>query len=100
VRLVVSTGAKRDVEIEWVHLAEMSGRLEVANRFREALERAFLSLQHTPFLGRSRSEDLKHGLRSLAVKKYLVLYLVNGETVNIIRVLHGSRDIRDIFAED
>jgi len=97
--LVVSTRALRDIEAAWVYLAEQSGRIEVADRFRGSLEKAFLSIQRNPFLGRSRSDDLKQGLRSLPAGKFLILYRVDPNTVFIVRVLHGSRDLRVIFRE-
>jgi plasmid stabilization system protein ParE len=88
------------MEATWVYLAEKSGRLEVADRFRVTVEKAFLSIQRTPFIGRSRSEDLKEGLRSLPARKYLIIYRVDEVAVYIIRVLHGGRDVHAIFREE
>ena len=55
-------------------------------------------LKNHPFLGRvPRDEKLKNtGYRFLVVESYLVFYTVRGKTVEIHRILHGSRNLEDI----
>lgn len=52
-----------------------------------------------PYSGRARSEIIP-GLRSLSVPPHVVFYRVTGSTVEIVRVLHGRRDIEVIFADE
>ncbi len=47
-------------------------------------------------MGRSRDE-LAAGIRSFPTGNYIVLYRVVGENVEIVRVLHGRRDIERAF---
>jgi plasmid stabilization system protein ParE len=49
-----------------------------------------------PELGRSRDE-LCQGCRSLLVKKYLVFYRLLPNAIEIVRVLHGSRNLPEFF---
>jgi toxin ParE1/3/4 len=52
-----------------------------------------------PNLGRSRDE-LEEGIRSFPVGKYVIFYRVIPAGVEIVRVLHGSRDLNAIFNSD
>lgn len=49
-----------------------------------------------PFMGKSHSE-LQTGLRSIQLKPYVIFYIVTNETVGIIRVLRGDRDLKALF---
>ncbi len=60
----------------------------------ELLERCQL-LADTPGMGRARDE-LRPGLRSFAHGSYVILYRRTAVGVEIVRVLHGARDIRKL----
>lgn len=47
-------------------------------------------------LGRQRDE-LVPGIQSFAVGRYVVFYRVVTAAIEIVRVLHGARDIENIF---
>ena len=47
-------------------------------------------------MGRMR-EELRPQIRSLAVPPYIVFYRPQPDVIEIIRVLHGARDIDAIF---
>jgi len=64
--------------------------LEIKARFKTLL--AF------PELGRRRDE-LKNGIRSFPIKKYVVFYYVTEDRVKVARVLHSAQDIDSIFSE-
>jgi toxin ParE1/3/4 len=51
-----------------------------------------------PYSGRPR-DNLLPGVRSMPVHPYVVFYRVRNEAVEIIRVIHGRRDIGAIFAK-
>ncbi len=55
-------------------------------------------LEIFPLLGRSRDE-LKKGLRSFVVRKYIVFYTIWQEIPVVVRVVHGSRDLEALFAD-
>jgi toxin ParE1/3/4 len=71
--------------------------MDVADRFIESLTQRFYLLATSPYLGRRRDEDLRLGMRSFAVGKYLILYRVEGDDVLILHVVRGSRDIEALF---
>ncbi len=53
-------------------------------------------LASNPRLGRTRDE-LTQGLRSLVFEGYVIFYHPVPNGVEIVRVLHGMRDIESIF---
>jgi toxin ParE1/3/4 len=51
-----------------------------------------------PESGKSR-EELSPGLRSVVVDSYLIFYRNPDDLVQIVRILHGRRDLGSIFRE-
>ena len=70
-----------------------------ADAFIKKLDTQLLNLTNHSFLGRiPRDEKLKDfGYRVLIIEAYLVFYIVRNRTVEIHRVLHGSRNLEDII---
>jgi toxin ParE1/3/4 len=70
-----------------------------AAAFIKKLDQRIGSLETHPFLGRIPREDkLKSsGYRILVVESYVVFYVVRGKTVEIHRVVHGSRNLDEIL---
>ncbi len=56
------------------------------------LEKKFKLLATQPQMGRSRPE-LMPGLRSFPVGRYVAFYLAMADGIDLLRVLHGARDI-------
>jgi toxin ParE1/3/4 len=56
------------------------------------------ALADTPGIGVLRKEY--HGLRKFSVGDYLIFYRQSQDDIEIIRILHGSRDIESIFNQD
>lgn len=56
----------------------------------------FEMLAEAPKAGRQR-EDIAVGLRSFAEGNYIVFYRIVSGTVEVVRVLHGARDIENLF---
>ncbi|RWO98031.1 MAG: type II toxin-antitoxin system RelE/ParE family toxin [Mesorhizobium sp.] len=63
-----------------------------AVRLVDTLERRWDLLTLHPFSGAPR-EDIAPGIRHLVVGEYLTLYRVGEDSVEILRVLHGRRNI-------
>jgi toxin ParE1/3/4 len=76
----------------------------VAIRFLRAAEAAFEQLANTPGIGlRYEPENpLFDGVRFSPIsrfKKYLVFYKAFDDGVEILRILHGARDIQGLLAD-
>jgi len=91
-QLSISPRARADMDEIWAFIASESS-IEIADRVLDSLAKKFHLLRLAPYAGRSRTHDLRAGLRSIASGKYVVFYTVNAGIVRIVRVLHGSRDL-------
>jgi toxin ParE1/3/4 len=82
--------AALDILDIWGYIAADS---EVAaDRWVDELDEKMRLWAAQPLIGRSRDE-LAPGLSSLAFGRYVVFYEVLSEGIDVLRVLHGSRDI-------
>jgi toxin ParE1/3/4 len=75
-----------------------------SSRFFDAAERCFRQLSRFPELGTVAefSSFHLHGLRRWRIKgfeNYLVFYRPVEDGVEIVRVLHGARDVETLFGE-
>lgn len=70
-----------------------------AATFIDKLDQCIGSPAIHPFLGLLPKDDkLKNaGYRILVVESYLAFYIIRGKTVEIHRVVHGSRNLYDIL---
>lgn len=95
----VDTARDADADLQQI-LDYTRERWGDAQRFRysQAINRALRQLREFPFAGRDRS-DLGPGIRSYPVAEHVIIYLVRGDHILIVRILHGSEDIASAFAE-
>ncbi len=57
------------------------------------------ALARFPEMGHLRPE-IAPNLRSTLVWPYVIFYRVNGDMVQIVRILHGKRDLRRIMRKE
>jgi toxin ParE1/3/4 len=90
----LASQAQIDLDDIWLFIAEDSS--DAADRFHDLLLSKFLILAEQPMIGRSR-EDLRPDLRGFVTGNYVIFYRDTPEHIEIVRVLHGARDIENIF---
>jgi len=93
----VAPQATEDLDDIWYYVAKESGSIDVANRLIDSITDRFFLLSGHPYLGRSRDGDFGPGSRSFPVGEYVIVYFVEGEDIQILRVAHGRRDIEALF---
>ena len=81
------------------------GSMNSSDRFLQATERAFKQLADMPGLGISRDYNNPEfvGIRRWPVPgfdRYLIFYRATIERLDVLRVLHGARDLDSIFAPE
>ena len=82
-----------------------NNNMDVSDKFLAAAEETFKQLAKTPEIVRVREFD-NHNLADIrqqtikGFRNYLVFYQTRDTDVEILRVLHGRRDIDAIFDED
>jgi toxin ParE1/3/4 len=67
-----------------------------ADKIIDHLAATYENLAKFPEMGRRR-DDLFPGYRSFVVAPYLIFYQIRPEEIEIIRVLHGARNLSDFF---
>jgi len=95
--VVIRPRAVLDLADIWSYIAEDS--VDHADRFAALINRHFRTLARQPNMGRSRPE-LATNLRSLPLGHYILFYRPRPGGVEIIRVLHGARNVEAILLED
>ena len=73
--------------------------LNAALRLIDRFEQTFERLAQTPGMGRRR-EELASGLRSFPVGNYVVFYRPIEDGIEVVRVLHGARNIENLFKSE
>lgn len=96
--VVWSADAEGDLFDIWDYLSQEVSPNVADNRLRD-IHRTIANLADYPRLGRERSE-IRAGLRSLANPPHVIFYRVAAEQIEILRVLHGHRDLVRVFSED
>ena len=94
-RFILTPRANQDVNDIWDYIA--NDNIEAADRVLEALERAMLKLAKNPGMGHWREDLTDKRYRFLLVYSYLVVYRHETKPLQIIRVLHASRDVQSIL---
>ena len=87
--------ARSDLGESFQYNAERSG-VRNASRLHRQIRERFPRHAEQPLIGRARPE-LGSDLRSFPVGNYIIIYRPISDGVEIVRVLHGSRDIESLF---
>jgi toxin ParE1/3/4 len=103
-RVVVSPAADRDLDEQADYLLNHAS-LDVALRFLDAVAKTFDFLARHPGVGAARNSRNPRfvGIRVARVQgfeKHLIFYRPMADGLEIVRVLHGHRDIEEIFGPE
>ena len=88
---LLSDGAEADLNEIWEFIAEDS--IDAADRWIDHLFEAFASLALYPCMGHSRKDLTSHPVLFWPVESYLVIYRRLEESIEIVAVTQGARDI-------
>jgi toxin ParE1/3/4 len=89
--------AKADLKGVWSEIARRRDAA-TANRMSAAILEKCRSHAQFPETGQTR-EELAPGLRSFPVDPYVVFFRPVEDTIQVLRVLHGRRDINRIMGK-
>ena len=89
--------AREDIEEIWLYLA-IEADEEIADRFITKLHDKCHSIGRSPKGFRLRPE-LAPELRSFPFKSYVIFYLEKENDIEVIRILHASRDLGAQFSK-
>jgi toxin ParE1/3/4 len=86
-----------DLAEVWAYIA--SGSVHNADNFVASIDSKLRVLARRPGIGRSRPE-VGDGLHSFAVGRYVIFYLPLPNGIEIVRVLHGARDLDSAIQDE
>ena len=90
----VAAAAEEDLTEIWAYVAEHDAT--AASKLVKEIVGKFALLRDHPHMGRAQ-DNLLVNLGSFTVKGYLIFYQPFDDGIEILRVLHGARDIGAIF---
>jgi toxin ParE1/3/4 len=95
--------ARRDAKLSASWLRKQNPL--AADRFLDAVENTAAKLGRMPMLGSRNYADtvLQKGVRMIAVehfKNYLLFFVERDASIDIVRILHGARDISYIMESE
>lgn len=93
-QVYVTRAAREDLIAIWTHIAEDDPA--AADRVLDRLDEAASYLAHNPQMGPAR-DDIRPGLRYLVSGSYLLLYRIADGGIEIVRAVHGRRDLYGLF---
>lgn len=93
-KVLFTPAAESDLDDIWFNVALDSPA--AADRLIDNIHHRALQLGDFPELGPAQHE-ISQGMRSLNSGVYLILYRITDKHVEIVRVVHGARDLSSIF---
>lgn len=90
----ITEPAQEDLQEIWEYVAQY--QIDSANNLIKEITRKFSTLCKHPLIGRQRN-DLLINLRSFVCKNYIIFYQPVDDGIEVLRVMHSSRDIEGAF---
>jgi toxin ParE1/3/4 len=97
-RILRTRASRSDYDEIWSYLAVRD--LAAADRLVDQLDATLMIIASAPHIGR-KVEELAPDLRSFPVGNYLIFYRPVEDGIQLIRLLHGAREITpEYFGEE
>jgi toxin ParE1/3/4 len=93
--IILSPEADRDLLDIWAHLSQEIS-VAIADKQLREIKRLCLAISDWPEYGRAR-EDVRKGMRSAPIGRYVVFYRPTRDAIELVRVLDERRDVDAIF---
>ncbi len=95
-RYLLTYEAREDLtDIKRYLTREAGGR--VANSTLKRIRDAFIFLNRTPGMGHLREDLTNAPVKFWSVSSYLIIYNPAAQPIEIVRVLHGSREVEPLI---
>jgi len=96
--------ARLDLLEQFLYLADQA-TVEVAERYFTAVDHTCVRLAKQPLSGTSYDSGVARleGIRRVPVSgfpMYLLFYVPRAGGIDVVRILHGARDIENLFSEE
>ena len=88
--------AEADIFEIWDYIAD--DNMQAADRWLDQLDEKLQLIATQPMMGRAR-EELVLGARSFPFGRNVIFYVPTGNGIDVVRVLHGARDVDAVFGD-
>jgi len=96
-RYVLHADAQSDLAQIWLYTRQEWSERQADKYLAEVLD-CIDWLADNPLLGRA-ADDIRPGYRKHLSNAHLIFYIVERTGIEVIRVLHASRDIGEVFGD-
>jgi toxin ParE1/3/4 len=94
---LIAPAARVELEEIWDYYALELQNPDAADGIRDEIFAAFHKLAKMPGMGHIRRDLATEPLRFSSVRCYLIIYRNEKRPIEIVRVLHGARDVQAIL---
>jgi len=91
----ISVPADADIHGIWNYIAQNS--IAAADRVEREIHEAIKKLAARPNLGHFRDDVAPRIYRFYPVHRYLIIYRIEADTLIVVRVIHGARNLPKVF---
>lgn len=95
-KVIKTPEAKEDIYEIWHYIAVENHNPENGEKYIDALDDTLFFLAQNPGIGIAKSKYLK-GLKQYVFGNYLIFYFPIESGIEVVRVIHGMRDIEQQF---
>ena len=95
-RYILAPEAASDLAEIWLYIKTNSG-VEMAERVESVIRDKILLLAKAPGSGHSRKDLTDEAVKFFPVYSYLIVYLPETKPLQVVAILHGQRDIKQIL---
>jgi len=88
--------AEEDIIEIWFYIAIEKGDRNNADTFLKRMDQTFFDLAKNPKIG-VRKNEYANALYQFPFGRYLIFYFIINDGIEIVRVLHGARNISKQF---
>jgi plasmid stabilization system protein ParE len=98
-KFILAPAATTDITEIWRYYATEIGDPDLADRMSKEIFDGIKAIARRPRLGHLRRDLATEPLRFWRVHKYLIIYRSEVRPIQIVRVLHGARDVQVILGD-
>ncbi|HZR21218.1 MAG TPA: type II toxin-antitoxin system RelE/ParE family toxin [Verrucomicrobiae bacterium] len=98
-QFLLAPAARSDILEIWNYYASEVGNAELADRMRDEIFKGIRAAARKPGIGHLRHDLADESLRFWRVRKYLIIYRSQSKPIQVVRVLHGARDVHALLGE-
>ena len=96
-RYVLSARARLDLEQIWSYIAD--DNIDAADKVRDKIKSNLQKLARMPLIGHRRTDVKNPAYLFWVVYSYLIVYRPETKPLQIVRIIHGARDLRKVLRD-